>query len=243
MAQARDAEATKARIFAAATAEFAAHGIAGARIDRIAREAKANKQLIYAYFGDKAELFRQVVQHAMLDLAAAVPPDPEDPGGYLDRLMAYHAAHPQLLRLMLWEGLEYGNGGSEVQREEERRAYYAAKAAAFAAAQERGAIDRYLPPQHLVFIISALAGWPFAVSQFRRLLVGETEEDAARLSESLHAAVRRLTGMEGSPPKGSSPKGSSPKGSSPKESQLEGPQREGSQAERPQAERPQTAGS
>ncbi|GAA2361472.1 TetR family transcriptional regulator [Streptomyces cuspidosporus] len=218
MAQARDAEATKARIFAAATAEFAAHGIAGARIDRIAREAKANKQLIYAYFGDKAELFRQVIQHAMLDLAAAVPPDPEDPAGYLDRLMAYHAAHPELLRLMLWEGLEYGSGGSEVQREEERRASYAAKAAAFSAAQERGAIDGYLPPQHLVFVISALAGWPFAVSQFRRLLVGDTEEDAARLSESLHAAVRRLTGTEGSPSKGS---------------QAEGPEHEGPEHEGP----------
>ncbi|MES4902417.1 MULTISPECIES: TetR family transcriptional regulator [unclassified Streptomyces] len=197
MAPTRDAEATKARIFAAATAEFAAHGIAGARIDRIAREAKANKQLIYAYFGDKAELFRKVVQHTMLNLAAAVPPDPEDPDGYLDRLMAYHAAHPELLRLMLWEGLEYGSGGFEVQREEERRAYYAGKSAAFAAAQERGAIDRYLPPQHLVFIISALAGWPYAVSQFRNLLVGETEEDAAQLRESLRAAVRRLTGTDG----------------------------------------------
>ncbi|MDW6061406.1 TetR family transcriptional regulator [Streptomyces sp. FXJ1.4098] len=198
MASTRDAEATKARIFAAATAEFATHGIAGARIDRIAREAKANKQLIYAYFGDKAELFRQVVQHAMLDLAAAVPPDPENPDGYLDRLMAYHAARPELLRLMLWEGLEYGSGGFEVQREQERREYYAAKAAAFAAAQEKGAIERYLPPEHLVFIISALAGWPVAVSQFRNLLVGETEEDAAQLRESLRTAVRRLTGTDGS---------------------------------------------
>jgi hypothetical protein len=43
---ARDPEATKARIFAAATVEFAAYGIAGARI---ARNAQANKQLIYAY--------------------------------------------------------------------------------------------------------------------------------------------------------------------------------------------------
>ncbi|MDN3247398.1 helix-turn-helix domain-containing protein, partial [Streptomyces sp. ZSW22] len=57
---ARDPEATKARIFEAAVAEFARHGIAGARIDRIAAEAKANKQLIYAYYGNKAELFASV---------------------------------------------------------------------------------------------------------------------------------------------------------------------------------------
>ena len=36
MAAVRDPEATRARIFEAAVAEFARHGIAGARIDRIA---------------------------------------------------------------------------------------------------------------------------------------------------------------------------------------------------------------
>ncbi|MDX3227086.1 hypothetical protein PV419_15565 [Streptomyces sp. ME19-01-6] len=46
--------------------------------------------------------------------------------------------------------------------------------------------------------VSALAGWPVAVSQFRNLLVGETEEDAAQLRESLRTAVRRLTGTDGS---------------------------------------------
>lgn len=197
MAPPRDAEATKARIFAAATAEFAAHGIAGARIDRIAREAKANKQLIYAYFGDKAALFAQVVQHAMLAIAAAVPPDAENPGDYLDRLMSYHADHPELLRLMLWEGLEYGGGGAGIERQEQRRAFYASKAAAFGAAQERGAIERHLPPEHLVFIISALAGWPMAVSQIRKLLLGDTEEAAAQLRDSLRTAVGLLTGTDG----------------------------------------------
>ncbi|WKX71663.1 TetR family transcriptional regulator [Streptomyces sp. XD-27] len=194
---ARDPEATKARIFAAATAEFAAYGIAGARIDRIAREAKANKQLIYAYFGDKGELFAQVLQRGLLDLAAAVPVDADDPDGYVDRLMDYHAAHPELLRLLLWEGLEYG-AADGIPLEERRRVHYAAKAESFAAAQERGAIRSYIPAQDLVFMISALAGWPSAAPQLRRMLVGETEADAARLRESVRTAARRLTGSDGS---------------------------------------------
>ena len=37
--------------------EFSAYGIAGARVDRIASAAKANKQAIYAYFGSKDALF------------------------------------------------------------------------------------------------------------------------------------------------------------------------------------------
>ncbi|MBT2384480.1 TetR family transcriptional regulator [Streptomyces sp. ISL-11] len=199
MAVVRDPEATKARIFAAATAEFAAHGIAGARIDRIAREAKANKQLIYAYFGDKAELFAQVLQRALLDLAVANPVDADDPDGYVDRLMEYHRSHPELLRLLLWEGLEYGT--AEIPYESERQANYKAKTDAFAAAQEKGTVDRRLPPQDLVFMISALAGWPSAVPQFRRLLVGETDADAARLRESVRTAARRLTGRDGDAPR------------------------------------------
>src|SRR5262249_57954896 len=57
---ARDAEATRARILDAAEAEFATYGIAGARVDRIAETAPANKALIYKYFGTKDELFDAV---------------------------------------------------------------------------------------------------------------------------------------------------------------------------------------
>ncbi len=42
----RDAEATKKRLLDAAAAEFAEFGIAGARVDRIALAAKANKSMI-----------------------------------------------------------------------------------------------------------------------------------------------------------------------------------------------------
>jgi len=45
--------ATKGRLLAAGHEEFAAHGIAGARIDRIEAAAKANRSLIYSYFGNK----------------------------------------------------------------------------------------------------------------------------------------------------------------------------------------------
>ncbi|GAA0491477.1 TetR family transcriptional regulator [Streptomyces sp. NPDC046215] len=195
MAAVRNPEATKARIFAAATAEFAAHGIAGARIDRIAREAKANKQLIYAYFGDKAALFAHVLERALVELAASVPTEAEDPDDYVDRLMDYHQTHPELMRLLLWEGLEYGTG--PIPMEEERRARYAAKTAAFAAAQEDGTVAKVLPPQDLVFVISAMAGWAMVAPQFTKLLVGDTDEDKARLRASVREAARLLTEPEG----------------------------------------------
>jgi TetR/AcrR family transcriptional regulator len=54
---------TKAAIVAAAMHEFAAHGIAGARVDRIARAARVNNHALYYHFGNKDALFRIVLEH------------------------------------------------------------------------------------------------------------------------------------------------------------------------------------
>src|SRR5512142_2209355 len=67
----RDPEANRARILAAATAEFAAHGLGGARVDRIAAEAGANKRMLYYYFGNKEALFCAVLEAAYADIRAA----------------------------------------------------------------------------------------------------------------------------------------------------------------------------
>ncbi|WP_344600797.1 TetR family transcriptional regulator [Streptomyces glaucus] len=187
---ARDPEATRARIFEAAVAEFARHGIAGARIDRIATAAKANKQLIYAYFGNKAELFAIVLEKKMLDLAEAVPVDPDDIEGWVDRLMDYHAAHPELLRLLFWEGLEYGT--AELPHEAERQEHYARKVAALREGQDRGVITDAIPARDLMFLLTALANWAAVVPQMRRILVGGEGADRDRLRASVKEAARRL---------------------------------------------------
>ncbi|WP_454918116.1 TetR/AcrR family transcriptional regulator [Xanthobacter sediminis] len=57
----RDAAATRARILEAARAAFAHEGFAGARVERIARAADTNVQMIYRYFGDKDGLYRAVL--------------------------------------------------------------------------------------------------------------------------------------------------------------------------------------
>jgi len=58
---ARDSTETRRRILEAAYREFARHGLAGARVDRIAAAAQANKRAIYDYFGNKQQLFDVVV--------------------------------------------------------------------------------------------------------------------------------------------------------------------------------------
>jgi len=67
----RDADATQARILAAAKKEFAKYGLAGARVDVIAERSKANKRMIYHYFESKDGLFQRVLEEAYVDIRSA----------------------------------------------------------------------------------------------------------------------------------------------------------------------------
>src|SRR3984893_5074776 len=64
--------ASRAAILRAAAKEFAEHGIAGARTDAIAREARVNKALLYYYFKDKETLYGAVLDKAYAGLKATV---------------------------------------------------------------------------------------------------------------------------------------------------------------------------
>ena len=111
----RDAEATRERIFAAATREFASHGFGGARVDRISRRARTFDRMLYYHFGNKEQLFRVVLEGAYenlwaaeerLDLARA------DPVEAIRELVAftwqYYVDHPEFVRLLNSENLQRG---------------------------------------------------------------------------------------------------------------------------------------
>ena len=65
-------EESRAAILQAAAQEFAEHGIAGARTDAIAREARVNKALLYYYFKDKETLYGAVLDEAFSGLKTTV---------------------------------------------------------------------------------------------------------------------------------------------------------------------------
>ncbi|KAF0844802.1 TetR/AcrR family transcriptional regulator [Nocardia caishijiensis] len=100
------ADATKARILRAATDEFATYGIAGARVDRIAKAASANKNLIYVYFCSKDQLFDAVYEAHVTDGLDSVPFTPDDLPEYAGRLFDYSREHPEVTRLATWHRLE-----------------------------------------------------------------------------------------------------------------------------------------
>jgi TetR/AcrR family transcriptional regulator len=108
----RDPDRTRNAILAAAQTEFAANGLSGARVDAIARRARANKRMIYHYFGSKAGLYLAALERVYEDLRgtertldlARLPP-----AAAIRRLAEftfdYSQAHPEMISLINNENL------------------------------------------------------------------------------------------------------------------------------------------
>lgn len=185
-----DTEGTKRRLLDAAVDEFAEHGPAGARVDRIAKSAGVNKERIYQYFGDKDGLFQAVLDSELLKLAAANPLTPEaakDLGAYAGRAFDYHRDHPHYLRLLRWEGL-----ASELRPSADRSAHYREKIDAIAAAQAEGALPGDLEPGAVMYAVIALSSWWFVAPRIAPTFLDEAADDDARRAITVELA-RRLT--------------------------------------------------
>lgn len=108
----RDAEATKARILEAAKREFAKNGLGGARVDVISEKARANKRMIYHYFGSKEGLFQTVLENAYVDIRTAEQKlnlDHLAPKEALEQLVRftwdYYLKNPEFITLVNSENL------------------------------------------------------------------------------------------------------------------------------------------
>lgn len=186
-----DTEETRRRLKQAASAEFAEHGLHGTTMERIARRAGINKERLYNYYGTKERLFATVLSDELAKIAAAVPLSlmrEEDVGEYAGRVFDYHADNPRLTRLLLWEGLAYGD--EQVPGEAARATYYQGKAQAMAGAQREGLAAGQPEPGDLVFFLIAIAAWWHAVPQMARMLTGHQGHDARERARRRAAVVR-----------------------------------------------------
>lgn len=100
------ADRTRQRILDAATEEFAARGIAGARVDRIAQASGMSKPMLYSHFGGKDRLFDVVFAEHVIANGDRVPFTADDLPGYAARLYDDYLADPALARLVMWKRLE-----------------------------------------------------------------------------------------------------------------------------------------
>jgi AcrR family transcriptional regulator len=108
----RDPEGMRRRILEAAKQEFASHGLAGARVDRIAVKAGANKRMLYYHVGKKDDLYLAVLEAAYekiraeergLDLEQLDPP--EAIRRLIDFTWNYFIRNPEFLALLQTENL------------------------------------------------------------------------------------------------------------------------------------------
>ena len=111
----RDPERTRQKILAAATEEFARYGLGGARVDRIAQRAGANKRMLYYYFRDKDNLFLAALEARYAHIRAAeraLDLEHLEPRAALRRLVeftwGYFLDHPEFLTLLNSENLHKG---------------------------------------------------------------------------------------------------------------------------------------
>lgn len=188
-----DTEGTKRKILNAAVAQFAELGPDGATVELVAKTAGVNKERVYKYFGDKQSLFKTVLSEELAKVAQAVAMESltvEDIGEYAGRAYDYHREHPELNRLLRWEGLVL-NG--KVPDEDVRHKFYTVKTQAIKDAQEAGILTRDFDADHLAFLILGLAGWWAALPQVARMFTGADDAlEHARRRASVVLAARRL---------------------------------------------------
>jgi AcrR family transcriptional regulator len=186
----RDANATKERFVVAAIEEFAAHGLAGARIDEIAERAGANKRLIYAYFGSKDDLFDAVLARTLGVLTDSVPFTADDLVGWAGSLFDRLVAEPHVLRLATWRNFER-NDASPAEL-----ASYASKLKAIKAAQKSGEVTGDIPAANLLALLMGMVNSWLQASAALRDLGGGADAMSTRTvnrhRRSLVLAVRRV---------------------------------------------------
>ncbi|MBV9572924.1 MAG: TetR family transcriptional regulator [Acidobacteriales bacterium] len=110
---------TRKAILGAAVREFSREGLAGARTDAIARDAKVNKALLYYYFKNKESLYGAVIDEAFGGLANAINPALSGSLPPREKILAYAgahfdyiAAHVVYTRIVQREMMQAGRGAS-----------------------------------------------------------------------------------------------------------------------------------
>ena len=171
----RNPERTRERILAAALREFAAAGFAGARVNRIAKRAAVNKRMLYHYFGNKENLFREVLRLKMAQRQAWAETLSGDPAESIAFWFDAACRDPDWVRLLEWEALQEANG--ELIDEKARRAATTRGLERIRGRQARGQISAEFDPRHVMLAMRSLNMFPAAFPQLTRLIMGRSVFD------------------------------------------------------------------
>jgi AcrR family transcriptional regulator len=190
----RDRSDSRRRILEVATREFAAKGLAGARVDLIAQKAGCNKQLIYYYFGGKDALYDEVLGSMMAATRREQPAPATSLGELITRHLSSTSLRRRWVRLLSWEGLQ--GKLSRILREDERRLVWRRDVDALAELQAQGEVDPAFDPEMLGVVLHGLRLFPELLPQVTYMTTGldpespAFEERYAALLEQLAARLK-----------------------------------------------------
>lgn len=184
----RDGDASRRRLLAAATEEFAAHGLAGARVDRIAASAQVNKQQMYAWFGSKDGLFDAVFAAQLDRIVDAVPFTADDLPGYAVALYDSYLTDPEIIRLVGWNRLERVPVGDLLAG---HGALTEPKRLALEQAQRDGLVVDEMSADLVYAMVIGLAGSWSPLSGTLTAAADDDQDAHDRRRAALHAAVGR----------------------------------------------------
>jgi AcrR family transcriptional regulator len=189
----RDGQATRRRILEAAAAEFSAFGIAGARVERIAAAAKANKAQLYAYFGNKDQLFDAVWADRVKLVLDVAPLEGDDLAKYAVDLYDAYLRRPELIRLGTWVRLERIADGHLLPEEMREQMY---QTHVIAEAQQRGTVRSDISAFDVMALVVALSMTWSPASLTYSAAAAESEAVHEQRRQILASAVRRLLSPE-----------------------------------------------
>jgi TetR/AcrR family transcriptional regulator len=190
-------EESRAAILQAAVREFSREGIAGARTDAIARQAKVNKALLYYYFKDKEALYSAVLDQVFGGLTLAV-------GGVLakdlppsEKILAYIGAHfdyiarnPFYPRIVQSEMMRAGQGMGQLERIVSQ--YFRPLFAKVSEVIKKGIAEndfRKVDPMHFIPSMIAVITFYFTSAPVMRVMTGDDPFSAPRIVQRRAAVL------------------------------------------------------
>lgn len=174
--------ATRGRIIEAATREFAQHGLAGARVDRIVAAARTNKAQLYAYFGDKGGLFEAIFVDSLERITEMVPITDGDLADWAARLYDDYLVNPDLIRLATWVRLERRPTG---RLADEAESLSDVKLQLIAGAQAAGRVRAADPYDLMALVIGMSMSWSPVSNVY-----AATRDEPAEMHERRRALLR-----------------------------------------------------
>ncbi|WP_105036411.1 TetR family transcriptional regulator [Cryobacterium aureum] len=152
---ARNGADPQTRILEAARAEFAAYGLAGARIDRIAKTASASKERLYAYYSDKKHLFLEVLELNLREFSSDAVLTDHDVPAFAGALFDHAMQHGDHLRMIDWARLE--TDGTWLPALEVMLGYRDEQVRRIRLAQAAGRVDASWEPAQLMTLVFGVA--------------------------------------------------------------------------------------